>query len=129
MSSPVKRRLRLVPDLDMADVYNFGNHPTEITVGGEKQPMTRHEIILFKLLESAGKGSIAAQKYLLEKFEEAEMSHGYLRYSLEKWTDLLVDDPDSITPEIMQLMRAMLEVRSPRRSKVRMRNVDKTKHN
>ncbi len=38
-----------VADLDMADVYNFSQFPTEITIAGEKQLMTRHEVVLLKL--------------------------------------------------------------------------------
>ncbi len=61
-----------VPDLNMADVYNFSHFPSEITIAGEKQLMTRHEIMLLKAYESALKGRVTNQKYLLEKFERAE---------------------------------------------------------
>ena len=72
-------RPRNTPDLDMADVYNFSQFPTEITIGGEKQLMTRHEIVLFKVFESAMKGRITSQNFLLEKFEKAELSKEYVQ--------------------------------------------------
>ena len=68
-----------VPDYDMADVYNFSQFPTEIAIGGEQQLMTRHEVVLLKFFESAMKGRISAQKYLIEKFEQAQMSREYPR--------------------------------------------------
>ena len=58
----------------MADLYNFSQYPEAITIRGEKHIMTRHEIVLFKLFESAIKGNITSQKILLEKFEKAELS-------------------------------------------------------
>ncbi len=61
-----------VPDLDMADVYNFSQFPAEIAIGGEKKLMTRQEVVWLKLFESALKGRITAQKYLIEKFEQAQ---------------------------------------------------------
>jgi len=120
-------RPRCVPDLDMADVRNFSNYPTEITIGGEKQLMTRHEIILFKLFESAGKGSIAAQKYLLEKFEQAEMDRGYIRLELEKWAERRDEDPNVITLEIAHTLRRASESLAPRRSMIRTRRGGKRK--
>ncbi len=68
----------------MADVYNFSQFPTEITIAGEKQLMTRHEIVLFKLFESAMKGRITAIRILLEKFEQAELSKEGIRWNFEK---------------------------------------------
>ncbi len=116
-----------VPDLDMADVYNFSQHPTEISIGGEKQLMTRHEIVLFKLFESAGKGRITAQKYLLEKFEQAEMSKEYLQLWLEKWVVCIDEDPSSATPEVVHLMNTVLESQGPKRSRIRTRPGGKRK--
>ena len=114
-------RPRNIPDLDMADVYNFSHCPTEITIGGEKQLMTRHEIVLFKLFESAGKGRITAQKYLLEKFEEADLSKEYVRLSLEKWAERMDEEPDSVPLEVVHMMRRALDSQGPRLSKIRPR--------
>ncbi len=116
-----------VPDLDMADVYNFSQFPAEIAIGGEKQLMTRQEIILLKLFESALKGRITAQKYLIDKFEEAEMSRGYVQLSLERWLEHMDDDPSSVSMEVWHVMRAALGSLRLRRSKIRTRRGGKRK--
>ncbi len=115
-----------VPDLNMADVYNFSQFPAEIAIGGEKQLMTRQEIVLLKLFESALKGRITALKYLIEKFEEAEMAQGYVRMSLERWSERMDDDPSSISTDIWHVMRAALESLD-RRSNIRTRRGGKRK--
>ena len=101
-------RPRNVPDLDMADVYNFSQHPTEITIGGEKQLMTRHEIVLFKLFESAMKGRITAQKCLLEKFEQADLSKETVRWNFEKWAEIMAEDPSSVPKDAQYWMKMVL---------------------
>jgi len=111
-----------VPDLNMADVYNFSQVPAEIVIGGEKQLMTRQEIVLLKLFESALKGRITAQKYLIE-----EMTQGYIRMSLDQWIERMDDDPSSISMDIWHVMRAALESLEPRRSKIRTRRGGKRK--
>ena len=110
-----------VPDLDMADVYNFSQFPTEITIAGEKQLMTRHEVALLKLFESGMQGRITSLRILLEKFEQAEMSRGFVRLSLEKWAERIDDDPDSVPIEVVHLMRKALDSLEPGRSKIRTR--------
>ena len=89
-------RPRNVFDYDMADVHNFSQFPMEITVAGEKQLMTRHEVVLMKLFETAMKGRITAQKYLIEKFEEANLSIANVEVWLEKWAERIDDDPASV---------------------------------
>ena len=116
-----------VPDLDMADVYNFSQFPAEISIGGEKQLMTRQEILLLKLFESALKGRITAQKYLIDKFEQAEMSRGYVQLSLERWLERMDDDPSSISMDVWHVMRAALDSLRLRRSKIRTRRGGKRK--
>ena len=120
-SGNLKGRPRDVPDLDMADVFNFSQFPTEITIGGEKQLMTRHEIVLFKLFESAMKGRITSQRFLLEKFEQAEMSKGYIQLWLEKWADRMDEDPDSVPLQVVHMMKRALDSQGPRLSKIRAR--------
>ncbi len=122
-------RPRNVPDLDMADVHNFSQFPTEISIGGEKQLMTRHEIVWFKMFESALKGRITAQKYLIEKFEQDEMSGGYIRLSLERWVERIADDPSSISMEDMHLLEAARDSLKLRRSTIRTRRGDKQQRN
>ncbi len=116
-----------VAELDVADVYNFSQFPTEIVIGGEKQLMTRHEVVLLKLFESAMKGRITAQKYLVEKFEQAELSKGYIRLWLEKWAERIDDDPGSVPMEVVHMMRRALDSLGPRHSMIRTRRGGKRK--
>ncbi len=112
-----------VPDYDMADVYNFSQFPTEIAIGGEQQLMTRHEVVLLKVFETALKGRITAQKYLLEKFEAAAMSKEYLQLWLEKWADRIDDDPRSVPQEVVHLMKRILDSQERPRSRIRTRTM------
>ncbi len=116
-----------VPDLDMADVYNFSQFPAEIAIGGEKQLMTRQEVVLLKLFESALKGRITAQKFLIDKFEQVEMSRGYVRLSLERWVEHMSDDPSSVPMEVVHLMGTVLDSQGGRRSMIRTRRGEKRK--
>ncbi|MCH7735759.1 MAG: hypothetical protein IH961_11165 [Chloroflexi bacterium] len=120
-------RPRSVPDLDMADVYNFSQYPTEIVIGGEKQLMTRHEVVLLKLFESAMKGRITSIKFLLEKFEQAQMSRDYLQLWLEKWAERIDEDPSSVPMEAMHLIRRVLDSQGRPRSMIRTRRGGKQK--
>ena len=110
-----------VPDLDMSDVRNFANEPMEIVVGGEKLLMTRHEVLLLKMFQAAMSGRITALRYLLEKFEKAEFSAEYVELWLEKWADVMENDPESVPPEIPQMMKRGLQVRGKRLSPIRRR--------
>jgi hypothetical protein len=112
-----------IPDYDMADVYNFSQFPTEITIGGEQQLMTRHEVVLLKLFETALKGRITAQKYLIEKFEEARMSKEYLQLWLEKSAERLAEDPESVPQEVVQMMQRVLNSQDRPRSRIRTRTM------
>ncbi len=114
-------RPRNVPDLDMADVYNFSQFPTEIVIGGEKQLMTRHEIVLFKVFETAMKGRITAQKFLIEKFEQAELTRESLQVWLERKAELMAKDPDLVPIEVVHVMKMALDSRRRPRSKIRTR--------
>ncbi len=116
-----------VADLDMADVYNFSQVPTEITITGEKQLMTRHEVVWFTMFESAIKGRISAQKYLIEKFEQAELSREYVQWRFEEWSERMAEDPSSVTPEVEHWMKMAMNSRGPRRSTIRTRGGGKRK--
>ncbi len=122
-----KGRPPRAPDLDMADVYNFSQHPTEITIGGEKQVQTRHEIVLIKAFESALKGSVAAQKFLLEKFEQAELSKEFVQLEYQKWTERMAEDPRSVPPDVRSWMKMLNFSQEPPRSKIRTRKGGKPK--
>ncbi len=110
-----------VADLNMADVYNFSQFPTEITIAGEKQLMTRHEVVLLKLFESAMKGRITALRILLEKFEQAELSREYVQWRFEEWAERMAEDPSSVTTEVEHWMKMAMNSRGPRRSTIRTR--------
>jgi len=114
-------RPRNVFDYDMADVYNFSQFPMEITVAGDKQLMTRHEVVLMKLFETAMKGRITAQKFLIEKFEEANFSRGSVDLWLEQWADRMDEDPESVPLEVVHMMRRALESRGGPRTRLRTR--------
>lgn len=114
-----------VADLDFADVHNFKQYPMEIVVGGEKQLMTRHEIVLLKAFESAMRGRITAQRYLIEKFEQAENDRGYIDRQLELWADRIAEDPSSLTSEVRQVLEMVLRSRNGPRSRIRTRQVKK----
>ncbi len=116
-----------VPDLDMSDVYNFSQCPTEITISGEKQLMTRHETVMFKLYESAMKGRITSIRILLEKFEQAELSKEFVQLEFQKWAELMAEDPRSVPPEVERWMKMVIVSREPRRSNIRTRRSGKLK--
>ena len=116
-----------IPDLDMADVYNFSHFLTEIVIGGEKQLMTRHEIVLLKIFDSALKGRVSNQRYLIQKFEEAQMAKEYLELWLERWEMRMNQDPSSVPMEVLHLVRAVRHSQGVRRSMIRTRNDEKWK--
>ena len=118
-----------VADLDMADVYNFSQVPTEITIAGEKQLMTRHEVVLLKLFESAMKGRITSLRILLEKFEQAELSKEFVQWRFEEWAERMAEDPSSVTPEVEHWMKMAMNSRGPRRSTIRTHKGGKRKRN
>ena len=118
-----------VADLDMADVYNFSQFPTEITIAGEKQLMTRHEVVLLKLFESAMKGRITALRILLEKFEQAELSKDYVQWRFEEWAERMAEDPSSVTPEVKRWMKVARVSQGGRHSTIRTRGGGKRKRN
>jgi len=120
-------RPRSVPDLDMADVHNFSVHPMEITIGGETQTMTRHEIVLLKTFEAGLKGRITALKYLLEKFEGSEMERATLRLSIAKWLERYADDPSSVPMQVFRILERAENALNPRQSTLRTKNGKKRK--
>ena len=128
-SGNLNGRPRKVADLDFADVHNFSQYPMEIVVGGEKQLMTRHEIVLLKAFESALRGRITAQRYLIEKFEEAENERGYIDRQLELWEERIAEDPSSATSEVMQVLEMVLRSRNGPHSKIRTRQVKRPRNN
>lgn len=121
VSGNLSGRPENVPDLKMSDVRNFANEPMEIVVGGEKLLMTRHEVVLLKMFQAAMNGSITALKYLLEKFEQAEFSAEYIELWLQKWAYIIDNEPESVPPEIPQMLIRGLQVRKKPLSPIRRR--------
>ena len=113
-------RPRKIPDLDMADILNFSKKTIKIKIGGEEQEVTHHEALVHALYQTAMKGRISAQRYLLEKFEQADLSYGYVRMRYEEYSEALANDPDSVPDNIKRLVR-MIEASADRpRSKTRL---------
>lgn len=113
-------RPRKVPDLDMADILNFSMKTINIKIGGEEQIVTHHEALVHALYQSAMKGRISAQRYLLEKFEAANLSYEFVWMRYAEYAEALANDPDSVPKDVKRLMR-MIEASSGRpRSKIRL---------
>ena len=108
-------------DYDMADMYNFSQFPMEITVAGKKQLMTRQEVVVMKLFETAMKGRITAQKYLIEKFEAAILSKETVELWLEQWAERMDEDPESVPLEVVHMMRRALAIYDRPRTNLRSR--------
>ena len=108
-------------EYDMADMYNFSQFPMEITVAGKKQLMTRQEVVVMKLFETAMKGRITAQKYLIEKFEAAILSKETVELWLEQWAERMDEDPESVPLEVVHMMRRALAIYDRPRTNLRTR--------
>lgn len=120
-------RPRKIPDLDLADMLNFSKKTIKIKIGGEEQEVTHHEALVHALFQTAIKGGITAQRYLLEKFEQADLSDGYVRMRYEEFAEALVKDPDSVPDDVKRLMR-LIETSTDRpRSKIRLTTPPKRK--
>jgi Family of unknown function (DUF5681) len=112
-------RPKKIPDLDMADILNFSMKTIKIKIGGEEQVVTHHEALVHALYQNAMKGRIPAQRYLLEKFEQAALTHEFIWARYEEYADALATDPDSVPDDVKRLMR-MIEASADRpRSSVR----------
>ena len=120
-------RPKNIPDLDLADIRNFSMKTINIKIGGEKQIVTHHEALVHALFQTAMKGRISALRYLLEKFEQAELSHGYVRMRYYEYAEALATKPDSVPDNIKRLMRIIEDSAGRPRSKIRMTRPPKLK--
>lgn len=120
-------RPKKVPDLDMSDIYNFSQSTMEVTIGGKTVIMTKYEALNHKIFETALKGDRVAQKFCLEKFEEAEMSQEFVRLRVEQFFERYYDDPSAISEDEFRLMKLAMESLEGRYSKLRTRNPVKKK--
>lgn len=121
-------RPRKIPDLDMADICNFSTKLITIKIGGEEQTVTHHEALVHALFQTAMKGRITAQRYLLDKFEEAEMSEGYVRMRYHEYAEALINDPDSVPENVKRLM-PIIEASFRPQSKIRKTSPKKKNRN
>ena len=113
-------RPKNIPDLDLADILNFSMKTINIKIGGEEQVVTHHEALVHALFQTAMKGRITAQRYLLEKFEQAALSHEFIWTRYEEYADALATNPDSVPDDVKRFMR-MVEASADRpRSKIRL---------
>ena len=120
-------RPRKVPDLDMADILNFSMKTINIKIGGEEQVVTHHEALVHAIYQSAMKGGLSTQRYLLDKFEQANLDYAFIRMRYDEYAEALENDPDSVPENVKRVMR-MIEASSDRpRSKIRMTTPGKKK--
>lgn len=113
-------RPRKIPDLDLADILNFSKKTINIKIGGEDQEVTHHEALVHALFQTAMKGRISAQRYLLEKFEQADLSNGYIWLRYEEYSEALANNPDSVPDDIKRLIRLIETSADRARSKTRL---------
>ncbi len=104
-----KGRPRKPPPLDMGNPYHFAMQPIEIVINGEKQVMTRQEVVSLKIFESAVKGKVTSLRYLDKKFSEEILTRQSLEFDVGKWLDRLVRNPEGVSPEAMTLVRMAQE--------------------
>ena len=121
-SGNLNGRPKKVPDYDMSDFYNFSQSTMEIGVGGKNQTVTRQEALILKSFETAMKGNRSAQKYLMDKFEEAELSRGFVQLRVDQMVERYYDDPSSISEEDFRLMETAMASLKRHRSTLRMKN-------
>lgn len=65
-------RPRKKPEVSQADVYYFKQTLVDAMVQGKPVKMTRHALLLNKVFEQALKGSVLAQRKLLDRFEKSD---------------------------------------------------------
>ena len=113
-------RPKNIPDLDMADILNFSMKTINIKIGGEEQVVTHHEALVHALFQTAMKGRITAQRYLLEKFEQAALTYEFIWTRYDEYVDALATDPDSVPDDVKRFMRMMEASADRPRSKFRL---------
>jgi hypothetical protein len=93
-----------------------------IKIGGEEQVMTHHEALIHSIFQTAMKGRISAQRLLLGKFEEAELTYYTIRMRYEEYAEAIKNNPDSVPENIKRLMPIIEASSDPPRSKIRMKS-------
>lgn len=118
-------RPKKVPDLDMSDIRNFSLKTMDIKIGGEELEMTHHEALIHSIFQSALKGRISAQRLLLDKFEEADLTYHTVRMRYEEYAEAIKNNPDSVPEDVKRLMPIIEASSDPPRSKFRMKTPGK----
>tara|TARA_R110000868_G_scaffold189300_1_gene432215 strand:- start:14885 stop:15352 length:468 start_codon:yes stop_codon:yes gene_type:complete len=120
-----------IPDFDMADFVNFGEKTIKLKISGEETVMTQHEAVLQAMFQSAMKGRITAQRYLLEHMAEATLSVAFVQARYAEYSEALATNPNSIPDNIkndMERVMRMVEYSTARpRSRIRMTTPPKQK--
>lgn len=113
-----------IPDYDMADFVNFGEKTIKLIINGEETVLTQHEAVLQAMFQSAMKGRITAQRYLLEHMAEAILSVAFVQARYAEYSEALATNPNLIPDHIkkgMDRVMRMVEHSTARpRSKIRM---------
>ena len=102
-------RPRKQPPLDMGNPYYFAMQPIEIVINGEKQVMTRQEMILLKQFESAMKGKVTPLRYLDKKFADEIFVRQSLETDVDTWLDRCRRNPKGVSEEARAYLRVAIE--------------------
>ena len=72
-------RKKKAKNYDPSDVRHFANTQIELMINGQPEKMTRKEAILSKVFESAMKGRVSQQRYVMSLFEKNDEQLAELR--------------------------------------------------
>lgn len=88
-------RKKKAPKYDPSDIRHFMNTQVELMVGGEVHHMDRKAALLSKAYESAMKGSVTQQRYVLSLFENNDSELSELRQQYREFVyQHILDNPD-----------------------------------
>lgn len=89
-------RKKKAPNYDPSDFHHFMNTQVELMVNGKPQLMDRKAAVLSKMFESAMKGRVSQQRYLMGLFEKNEAVLPELRQQYDALVyDWIIDNPNS----------------------------------
>ena len=104
-----KGRPKKLPRLDMGDPYYFSKEMQQITINGETRWMDRRELVLMKTYESALKGRISAQRFLLQLFQQEIDARHQLELTVQTWMGRIKHDPESVPDSLYSFHRQAQE--------------------
>jgi len=81
-------------DYDPGDLRDFGSTLIEVNVSGQRTLMDRRAALLHKTYESAMKGSVSNQRFLIKEFErnDGRLAAAQFRYE-ELMTEWVIENP------------------------------------